>query len=152
MDEVFICVGKLVQHSSLADLWQFHIFRSLAKCDLQIGSAIYYALDAESPKQKMIRRLSKNLPKNIKDDLESFLKSVNSVNNARNAMAHSAYVVDENHENPQIYNPKNDLSRPATKGTLAHSIAQSHNAIQECRDIYNIICVGIGADPVPQSA
>lgn len=143
-DEYLVAVGKVVQGATTIDLYVFNVFFHMSGCLLKVARAIYHAPDAFAVKEKMIRRIAKEVAdeeeKKIVNSLIEFAKIANS---KRNELAH-AMIVTADMESGKFtrFQPKEATQphRPVTHEYLKSILEPIGAALQEAAAAHVRFC------------
>lgn len=154
LDPYLARIGELAHQAAGADLYLFNAFLTLTGLDIRQGRAVYYSVEAITPKKSMLERLAQasNRPETV-ECVRDLVKAAQKVLDERNDVAHALLAFNDSLGVSLVSMRKmkaNERTTPITEASLTDAIKRSAKAMARCHAAYIALRQSHGLPPSMQ--
>ena len=148
-DEFCQAVGRVSVIAATCDLILVNILRVISAMDHQTAKDIYYSLDAQSARRKIILKMAqRQLSQDNIDIVESIFDAAHRIATKRNELAHSTIMkMDDGHFSRLHLRNHAQPQRPITEDYLRSMVDPAWADLGASFDNYENLCKQLGVSP-----
>ena len=148
-DDFIQAVGRVCVIAATCDIILVNILRVISAMDHQTAKDIYYSLDAQSARRKIIRKMAqRQLSQDNIDVVDSIFDAAQKIATKRNELAHSTIMkMDDGHMSRLHLRDHAQPQRPITEEFLRSMVDPSWADLSASLDNYENLCKQLGVSP-----